>query len=192
MSNRSDQRSGRVMSFSIDALLAELPQRLSEIPRRWAQESPEAPALWDRGVCWNYGQLNAAVDEGIALLHRLAVRPGDRVMIVAENCAAQVALIFAAAAIDAWSVSVNARLSQREIDAIREHCGARRVIFTLAVSPDAAAHGERLGAVRMSEPLLGALAAGPLNKECAPELVAASGAAQVAAVIYTTATTAHA
>ena len=179
------------MDATTNALLASLPQRLSDIPARWAAQAPEAPAVSQGGVAWSWRQLAQAVDDGVALLQGLAVRPGDRVMIVGENCAAQIALIFAAARLDAWSVNVNARLSPGEIDAIREHCGARRAIYTVAVSPDAAAHAERHGAARTAQPLLGELALGALNTACAPEPVSASGAEQVAALVYTTGTTGH-
>ena len=180
-----------MMAGDVDALLAELPQRLHEIPRRWAAATPEAVAVSEGDVAWTWRELATAVDEGAALLRRLDVRPGDRVMIVGENCAAQVALIFAASQCDAWVVNVNARLSPREIDAIREHSGARRLIYTVAVSPDAAAHAERHGAAREALPLLGELALGALNAACTPEPVAAAGADQVAALVYTTGTTGH-
>jgi len=183
------QSSPGASTVDVAALLAELPQRLNEIPRRWSERAPEAPALWDRGMYWSFRRLTAATEEAAALLRKLGVRPGDRVMIVAENCAAQVALIFGAAAIDAWSVVVNARLSQPEIDGIAEDSGARRILFTVVVSPNAAAHAERLGAVRMRESWLGELAVGPLNEHCAPEPVEASGEAQVAGLLYTTGTT---
>ena len=81
------------MAGDVDALLAELPQRLHEIPRRWAAATPEAVAVSEGDVAWTWRELATAVDEGAALLRRLDVRPGDRVMIVGENCAAQVALI---------------------------------------------------------------------------------------------------
>ena len=115
--------------------------------------------------------------------------PDARVMIVGENCAAQVALIFAITECDAWVVNVNARLSPREIDAIREHSGARRVIYTAAVSPDAAGHAARHAAARTTWPHFGELAVGDLNERCTPEPVEQDGARQVAALIYTTGTT---
>ncbi len=179
------------MSAQEHALAAALPQRLSAIPRRWAAETPDALALSEAGAAWSWRRLAEAVDEAAALLRSHDVRPGDRVMIVGENCAAQVALIFAAAELDAWSVNVNARLSPGEVDAVRAHCGARRTLYTVAVSPDAAAHGERHGAVCKTLPRLGALAIGPLNEACAPEPVETDGARQVAALVYTTGTTGH-
>ncbi|MBB3214023.1 acyl-CoA synthetase (AMP-forming)/AMP-acid ligase II [Herbaspirillum sp. Sphag1AN] len=177
------------MMLDQDFSLADLPQRLSDIARYWAQHAPTAPALSDGIVRWNYAELNAAVDCAIALLHAQAVRPGDRVMIVGENCGAQVALILACAAIDAWAVIVNARLSAREVDVIADHCGARRSFFMIDVSADAKAHAERLAAPVHQIPLLGALAIGACNADCLPEPVVSSNAEQVAALIYTSGTT---
>ncbi|MBD5803202.1 AMP-binding protein [Aromatoleum evansii] len=179
------------MGAQDDALLAELPQRLNEIPRRWAAATPDAVAVSEGGVTWTWHELAATVDEGAALLRRLDVRPGDRVMIVGENCTAQIALIFALAQCDAWVVNVNARLSPREIDVIREHSGARRVIYTVAVSPDAAAHAARHEAARTTLARFGEIAIGALNESCTPEPVEPDGASQVAALIYTTGTTGH-
>src|SRR5258707_2750312 len=52
-------------------------------------------------------------------------------MIVSENSLALAALILAVSALDAWSVVVNPRLSEREIDQIRDHCGARLLYYTV-------------------------------------------------------------
>lgn len=166
-----------------DALLAALPARLSDIVRRGAAHAPDAPALREGAHGWTYAQLAQAVDAQAALLRQLGVRAGDRVMVIGENCMALVALIFAAADIDAWSVTVNARLSAAEIDTIRRHCGARRVLYTAAASPEAAAHAARDGASAHGEWMVG-----PLNTACQPEPVAGSNQ-QVAALIYTTGTT---
>jgi long-chain acyl-CoA synthetase len=193
------------MTLEAEALLAALPRRLSDIPQRWAMRTPDAPALCEGALSWTYRDLHQAVQAAAALLRELQVRPGDRVMIVGENCALQVALIFAAGVCDAWAVCVNARLSARELDAIRDHCGARRVLYTIGVSPDAAAHAERHGATpydaehvvevdatreaKYATGMLGALAIGALNLEAKVEPVAAESHEQVAALIYTTGTT---
>ena len=165
------------------ALLAALPSRISAIARQRAASSPDAPALHEDGRLWTYAQLGLEVDANLALLRQLGVRAGDRVMVVGENCVAQVALIFAAAELDAWIVNVNARLSSAEIAAIRAHSGARRVLYTVAASPEARQHAASDGAQTH-----GALMAGPLNDECSPEPVDPSNE-QVAALIYTTGTT---
>jgi acyl-CoA synthetase (AMP-forming)/AMP-acid ligase II len=169
--------------IDIPSLLAALPERIGAIVRRHAAHTPDAAALHEDGRTWTYAQLAAEVDAHAALLRALGVRPGDRVMVVGENCVAQVALIFAAADLDAWIVNVNARLSGAEIAAIREHSGSRRVIYTVAASPEAQQHAARDGAEAH-----GALMAGALNEACTPEPVE-PGSGQVAALIYTTGTT---
>ncbi len=173
----------------IGALLSALPARLSDIPRRWAALAPEAVALSQDGVHCTYRQLAEAVDAAADLLRRHGLRPGDRLMIVAENCIAQIVLIFAAAQADAWAVNVNARLSAPELDAIRDHCTARRVLYTVGVSSDARAHAQRHGTVSLVLPGVGEIAMGALNDACAPEPVQPDDNNQVAALIYTTGTT---
>ena len=85
-------------------------------------------------------------------------------MIVSENSLALAALLLAASRIDAWSVVANPRLSERELDQIRDHCGARRVFYTVEVSKEAAAHARapwrRDPAVRTA----GTIAVSPLNE----------------------------
>jgi len=162
-------------------------RRISDILHHGARHHPDAPALVDDGRTWSYAELAAAADAGAALLRALAVRPGDRVMLVAENGVAQVALLFAAAIIDAWSVPINARLSEGELATIREHSGARRVLYVTGNSPDAARHAARAGALPCAD-YPGAVLAGPLDSSCTPEPVDADGE-QVAALVYTTGTT---
>ncbi|MBV6319785.1 class I adenylate-forming enzyme family protein [Duganella violaceipulchra] len=176
-------------AIATDHLLATLPERLSGIPRRWAERAPQSWALHDGARHWTYAELAAAVDETAALLRTLQVRPGDRLMVVGENCAAQVALIFAAAEVDAWIVNVNGRLSAREVDQILDHSGARRAIYlSMPASPESTAHGQRHGAVSTPSPF-GAWMIGALNPDCMPEPAHADPARQVAALIYTTGTT---
>ncbi|MEO7497210.1 MAG: AMP-binding protein [Massilia sp.] len=169
--------------MDIHAILAALPARISDIPRRLAAQTPHAPALREDGHDVSYAGLAALVDGYVPLLRTLDVRAGDRLMLVGENCVDQVALIFAAAAVDAWVVAVNARLSGPEIATIRAHCGARRVLYLTRHSPDAARHAAQDGAIAH-----GTLRAGPLDTSCAPEPVVA-GNKQVAALVYTTGTT---
>jgi long-chain acyl-CoA synthetase len=165
------------------ALLAALPARSSAIVRQRAALAPDAPALHQDGRTWSYADLAAEVDAHASLLRQLGVRAGDRVMVVGENCVAQVALIFAAAELDAWIVNVNARLSSAEVATIRAHSGARRVLYTVAASPEAAQHAARDGAEA-----IGGLMVSPLNEQSVPEPTE-PGNGQVAALIYTTGTT---
>jgi len=55
------------------------------------------------------GQLVHALE---AELREQRVRPGDRVLIVAENCPEHVALILACSRVGAWSCGINAHLRQ--------------------------------------------------------------------------------
>ncbi len=172
-------------------LLAELPSRISAIPRRWAERAPSAYALHDGARHWTYAKLATAIDEAAALLRAWHLRPGDRLAVVGENCVAQVVLSFAAADVDAWLVPINGRLTAREVDEVLAHSGARRAIYLATpASPETAAHAARAAAMTMETPL-GQWLVGPLNEDCAREPVHVAGERQIAALLYTTGTTGH-
>src|SRR2546423_14958841 len=126
-----------------EKILAELPDRISDVINPFVHQSPEHPALVQADVTWPYAELAAVVADTALILKFYDIRPGDRVMIVSENSLALVALILAASKIDAWSVVVNPRLSAREVDLIREHSGARRVFYMIEVSDAARQHADR-------------------------------------------------
>jgi acyl-CoA synthetase (AMP-forming)/AMP-acid ligase II len=170
-------------------LLTNLPKRTCDIIKSWAERSSEQLALVEASGTWTYQELVVAVSETEPWLRDLGVRPGDRVMIVCENCRAFVAILLALAALDAWPVLVNARLSAREVDEIRDHCGARRTIYTTSVSPHAREHAKRHGAVVQEAAGLGPIAVGPLNERVEPEPIDAEVAQRIAALIYTSGTT---
>ena len=90
--------------------------------------------------------------------------------------------------LDAWPVLVNARLSAREVDEIRDHCGARRTIYTTSVSPHAREHSKRHRAV-IQDAQPGPVTIGPINDKVEPESVDAEVAQRIAALIYTSGTT---
>ena len=126
---------GTAAQYEADKILAELPDRISDVIKPFARQSPDHPALAQGDVTWTYAELAAVVADTAGILNFYDIRPGDRVMIVSENSLALVALILAASEIDAWSVAVNPRLSAREVDLIREHSGARRVSFIRSRCP---------------------------------------------------------
>jgi long-chain acyl-CoA synthetase len=165
------------------------PLRVSDIVAYRAAVSPDHPALVERGGSWTFAALAEAVEAARTWLVREGVRPGDRVMIVAENCRALPAMLFATSALDAWPVMVNARLADREIDQIRDHSGARRVIFITSMSPLTMAHARRHSATAAEITGLGTIAVGPLHGDAVPEQVEPDSAQQVAALIYTSGTT---
>lgn len=132
--------------IDVEALLATLPARVDAIVRRHALATPDAPALREQGRTLGYRALQDEIDACAAWLRGLGVQAGARVMLVSENCAAQVSALFAIASLDACFVNVNARLTGPELEAIRAHCGARVVLYTAAASPDAAAHAAHASA----------------------------------------------
>ncbi|MYM22364.1 AMP-binding protein [Duganella sp. FT135W] len=171
------------------ALLAGLPARISDIPRRWAERTPHAHALHDGQRHWTYAELADAVTQAAAQLRRWQLRPGDRLAVIGENCVSQVVLSFAAAELDAWLVHINGRLSAREVDVILRHSGARLAIYLPSpASPETSAHAEHHAAVTEHTPL-GPWMVSALNPHCTPEPVHAAGEEQIAALIYTTGTT---
>src|SRR4029077_7332639 len=172
-----------------EKILAELPDRISDVIRPFARQSPDHPALVQGQVTWTYGDLAAIVARTAITLTDYGVRAGDRVMIVSENSLALAAILLAISVVDAWSVVVNPRLSEREIDLIRDHSGARRVFYTIEVSDPARQHANRHRAAIAALHRLGSLGIGPLNEETAPEPVETDRSRQVAAVVYTSGTT---
>jgi long-chain acyl-CoA synthetase len=173
----------------ISDILESLPRRISDVVKPWAEGSPNRPAVVEAAGTWTYGQLSSVIATTQAWLVDSGVRPGDRVMIVCENCRAFVAVLLALAALDAWPVLVNARLSAPEIDQIREHCGARRVIYTTSVSSHAREHAKRHGAVILDVKDIGAVGLGPLGETVEPEPIDPNSADNIAALIYTSGTT---
>jgi acyl-CoA synthetase (AMP-forming)/AMP-acid ligase II len=174
---------------SIADLLRSLPERISDVINPWSERLPEQAALVEASGTWTYGQLATAVSDAQRWLVDSGVRPGDRVMLVSENCRLFVTTLLALAGLDAWPVLVNARLSAREIDEIRDHCGARRIVYTTSVSPHAREHAKRHGAIIQDVSGLGPVTIGPLNENVEPESIDSQTAQRVAALIYTSGTT---
>ena len=161
--------------------------RITDILRYWSQATPYSPALFDDGRVLTYAGLWEMVLQAGALLKARGVRAGDRVMLVSENCAAQVVMLLAASEMGAWPVNVNARLSEREIESIRAHCAPRLQVFTTGISPDADTHARRHGAEDIAIGDLGGLAISATNTQAEPETGELAG--KVAALIYTSGTT---
>ena len=180
-----------MLEINAPEILKSLPARIGDVLKPWVERTPDHPALVESSGTWTYKQLDAVVTETQAWLRELGVRPGDRVMIVCENCRAFIAICFALAAMGAWPVLVNSKLSAREVDEIREHCGARRVLYTTAVSPQATQHAKRHGAVLGPVGNLGPIGVGPSNENVQPEPIDPLEPPEnhVGALIYTSGTT---
>ena len=77
-----------MISNQIPDLLHPSPVRASDIVKPWAQKSPDSVALVEATGTWSYSQLWAAIGQTQIWLESLGTRPGDRVMVVCENCRA--------------------------------------------------------------------------------------------------------
>jgi long-chain acyl-CoA synthetase len=170
-------------------ILGGLPRRLHEVIDRHVAERPDQPALADGRDLWSYRAFAAAADAVARDFERLAIRPGDRVVLASENAVALAAFVFACSKLDAWPVVANPRLTARELDQICAHSGARRMLLTAGVSKEAADHAARLGAERRAVGPFADIAVGALNATAAPEPVTADHARQVATLMYTSGTT---
>lgn len=164
-------------------------ERISDVVKVWAEKSPDHPALMEASCTWTYKQLNDEVANTKDWLLESGIRPGDRVMLVCENSRALITLLFALTELDAWPVLVNAHLAPEEVDKIRQHSGARRVIYTTGSSPVATKHAKRDEATIKEIGGLGAIGIGALNVETVPEPVEVSSPDNIAALIYTSGTT---
>ena len=175
-------------AIDLAEIVTGLPSRMHQVAEHVA-ESPDRVALIEDGSSWTYRELDRSVQEIAAILASLGVRPGDRVIIVSENCIALAALLLAASRIDAWAIVANPRLSARELDQIRGHGGARRMFFTAAVSKEAAAHASRCDAEVCQLGPLREIGVSALNESATAEPVETDPAQQVAVLIDTSGTT---
>ena len=163
---------------------------MGEIPARWAADDPQRLALTDGTTRFSWKALDDARLEWRDRLAAWGVRPGDRVMVVGENGPAMAMLLLAVTSLGAWIVNVNARLSAREVGAIREHSRARRVLYLTGASPDARAHaGADAGAGPVDAGAWGAFALSACDEGAGAEAVTGDPAQDVAALLYTTGTT---
>jgi long-chain acyl-CoA synthetase len=172
-----------------DAAAPWVPRFLDDIPTHWAGLRPDAIVLSDGSRRFTWAAFEAARRQAGERLAALGVRAGDRVMVVGENSPELVLLLFAIAGLRAWAVNVNARLSAREIDAIRAHCTPRRVLWLVDASADARTHAAREPVEALPLEGWGAIAAAACDAEAQPEPASGDPASDVAALLYTTGTT---
>jgi acyl-CoA synthetase (AMP-forming)/AMP-acid ligase II len=116
--------------------------RLHELFERRLATDPDRPFLHTSDGALSFLDLARLVDRIESELRAQRVLPGDRVMVVAENCPEHVALIIACSRIGAWSCGANARMSRNEIDAFIAKADPRLVYFTTRVSDAACGHAQ--------------------------------------------------
>lgn len=155
---------------------------LHQYMERQVADRPDALSMSDpSGITWTWDELDAAVRDIGKLLDDASVCRGDRVMLIAENCATAVAVIYACSRIGAAVVPVNARMTAAELQRVIEHARPAVIFATSSVSSDAVAHAVRLRAVPISG-LFGRI--DMLACESDPD-----SDGDVAAILYTTGTT---
>lgn len=159
------------------------PARIHELLEARALRTPETIFLFEPAGAVSYAQLQAMAEAATQDLLAAGVRPTDRVLLVAENCAAHIALIMACSRVGAWSCGVNARMSPGEIAAIAERADARLCYFTAGASQAALRHAVRAGATASALP---GVMRSPARAEARPETDPAL--ADAAAIIFTSGT----
>ncbi|MCR6479389.1 acyl--CoA ligase [Variovorax sp. ZS18.2.2] len=157
--------------------------RIHSLLEERAARTPEAVFLFEPGGTTSYAALQAMADTAAQDLLDAGVRPTDRVVLVAENCAAHIALLMACSRVGAWSCGVNARMAQGEIAAIVERADARLCCFTAGASAAARLHAERAAATPGGLP---GVMYSAVRAEARPEPDAAL--ADTAAIIFTSGT----
>ena len=161
--------------------------RIHHLLERQAAHAPDAIALTTALTGdITYAEWLRAANEATATLRDAGVKPGHRVMLVAENSVALAVALMATSLLDAWSVPVNARLSVAEIGRIRDHARPAATLFTHSVSTAANNHAQAAGTRELI------LAGEPAMLESRPDTVAEPGTAtagQIATLLYTTGTT---
>jgi acyl-CoA synthetase (AMP-forming)/AMP-acid ligase II len=170
-------------------LLSEMPERYSRVVENWARKEPQRRALEFAGREMSYGELWSATTDAVTLLTRKGTRAGDRVLLVGENGLQIIPLLLAASELDAWAAPLNARMSVREIEAIRDFAECRRAIYCVGDSSAAKEHANADRAANESEEMLGPLVISSLNQRAIAEPIFPEKALQTAVLVFTSGTT---
>ncbi|MGI9355442.1 MAG: class I adenylate-forming enzyme family protein [Rhizobiaceae bacterium] len=158
--------------------------RLHQLLSHKARESPDTVGLVDiDGTAITYSQWQSRVVAAAEWMRETDLRAGDRVMLIAENCADYTIYAFAAWHCDAWMMPVNARMSDGEIDRLIDHAQPALVLMTSGVSAAAQAHAIR-SEVETKDEISLSVRRGTASEDVFPE-----PEKQVAALMYTTGTT---
>lgn len=162
--------------------------RLHHLLEQQLPERADRIAIADDTGTWTYASLWSDTQALARHMRAAGVVGGDRVLVVGESSAAQLAAVFACSILDAWAVVANARLTAAELANIERHCGPRMVLATSSVSEDASKHALARAASAVAFGAL-SLHATPADAAAVAEAVEPNAADQVAVLIYTTGTT---
>ncbi|MEQ8589580.1 MAG: class I adenylate-forming enzyme family protein [Roseitalea porphyridii] len=101
----------------------------------------DTPAIKDcDGRIYSWAAYAFLIEEAETLLRGHGAAPGERILVIAENCLALPVLMMACSRIGAWCVPVNARMSEAEIAQIGAHASPVLTLYTSHVSTEAARH----------------------------------------------------
>ena len=160
-----------------------------------ARKRPEAIAIIDADdSAYTYAQYQAAIIDAVALLQERDTQQGDRVLIVAENCVVTAVFIFAASAVGAFAIPVNARMTAAEMSQVIAHATPRVAVYTTGVSEDAGRHASAAQAID-HETGFGRFAISAtarnntVNSKAATSEPSSEEAEGTAVILYTTGTT---
>ncbi|MFD2740420.1 class I adenylate-forming enzyme family protein [Sulfitobacter aestuarii] len=143
----------------------------------------DAPALSDSlGTAWSFAELDRAAEAVAQMLGEAGVQAQDRVLMLSENCASAVAVLFGCWKLGAVIIPVNARQTDAEIRRIVDHATPAALLMTCDASSDARDHAARIGAVEVTGDF-GSLYLAAMRSNPDPTL------RDVAVLLYTTGTT---
>jgi long-chain acyl-CoA synthetase len=125
--------------------------RVEDFLKDRVKVAPDSAALSDSsGVHWSYAEFDRASEDLADHLRAAGVQRNDRVLLLVENCAAAVATLHAAWRIGAVIIPFNARQTEAEVARVVKHATPAAIVMTGHISPDATAHGARMGAEEIS------------------------------------------
>lgn len=162
--------------------------RIHETLQAAAAAKPDALAMIDYADGkYTWSDLVEATAEAKEVLLEHGVKPGDRVVMVFENCLAVCAFLFATSQLDATAVPLNARLTHAELDRMITHSDPSVVVFCKDASESAVIHGKAFSA-KTAMGSFGTVAI--FQRRCSQsEPSFEDGSEQVALLLYTSGTT---
>ncbi len=145
---------------------------------------PQKEFLFTPNSIYSLEDINNLVKKLVQELLDNHVVPGDRILIVAENCPEHIALILACSKVGAWSCGVNARMSKGEIATYLQMADPRLIYFTTGASQAAVKHAANYS---LQPSVLNALSISISSSPALPP--EADLIENVAAIIFTSGTT---
>ena len=162
--------------------------RVHDFVQLAAEAAPDRVAvIAEDGRELTWAELWQAVGEARDQLQALGVQPGDRVVLVLENCPEIVSFFFAASMLDAAAVAVNARMTEAELQRLVSHSDPSALVFSTSVEGPSKDHAAAFG----GEPVSGTFGTAHVARRegSTPEPCFDAAEEQVALLLYTSGTT---